>query len=611
MYKNFAGQSILINEGGISYSCTLGDLFNNIVTENADKIAIRYYETEITYHELFEIKNKISKELRDCRIKYGDRICVNMCNSVGLIAAVLAIFDIGAIYVPIDVNCPKERMEYIVKITGAKLLVQTKHRMENIKISDVSRLFIDEKNRTFYEENVGIVDNGYFDECVNEVPYAENIAYIMFTSGTTGEPKGVMIKHDSVVNLLKSVKDTLNLDKNDSTLLITNICFDISLLEILLPLMHGMTLCLIKKEDIENPVELKKYIDLYRVTFLQFTPSRFKQTFVLDRSYSIYSPATVKKYLLGGEKLDKTCVDIICDIWGKELYNMYGPTETTIWSSVKKIENDISIGTPLHNTYIYIMNKNGEIAAIDEQGEICIGGIGVSRGYCNNKRGNIERFIKDPLDENKMIYKTGDIGKIGMDGELYCYGREDNQIKLHGYRIELDEIEKTASDTNMVGYVHVEVENDGEDNAKIVMYLIRNAGFEFPVFLDKLKEFLPSYMHPSKYVAINRIPVNDNGKVTVKELKEDELEVLGLMSQEPRNEVEKKIHQYWADLLGERNFGITDSFYDIGGNSFYYYYMLAEISKLYDLDLKKLKYKEYSTVMSLADYIIKNNKVFR
>lgn len=601
-------KSILTNEGKIPCSYVLGDLFDEIVNNSAEKIALRYYDENVTYGELFNIKQDISKELRSCNITFGDRVCVNICNGVGLIAAILALFDVGAIYVPIDINCPKERMELIAKITGAKLLIQTKERLENIKIEDVPRLLIDQKGNTYFEGDKGLGDVLFFCEYVNEELNAESIAYIMFTSGTTGEPKGVMIKHDSVVNLLRSVKETLELKDSDSTVLITNICFDISVLEIFLPLIHGMTLCLLKKEDIENPSELKKYIEYYEVSFLQLTPSRFKQIFVLDRGYEENHPSTVEKYLLGGEKLDYTCVKVICDVWKKELYNMYGPTETTIWSSAKKIQNEISIGKPLHNTYFYILNNNGEIAEIGEKGEICIGGIGVSRGYCNNEKGNLERFVKDPLNEEKKIYRTGDIGEIRADGDIYCYGRLDHQIKLHGYRIELDEIEKAAVDTKLVLYAHVEAKDNGENNAKIVMYLIRSEGFDFQQFLAKLRAYLPSYMQPSQYVAINRIPVNDSGKVNIHNLKENEFEILHMMTEKPRNEIDEQIYNCWVELLGESSFGITDYFYDIGGTSFLYYYMLAEISKLFELDLKKLKYMECATVMNIADYIMNNGK---
>lgn len=596
-------KSILVNEKELFCSSTLGELFNEVAEHYSEKSAIRYYDNEVTYHDLCKIKAKISKEMCDLGIEKGDRVCVNMVNGVSLIAVILAIYDIGAIYIPIDINCPKERTEDIINISKAKLFVQSAEKMDSLKIDINNFTSIDEENNICFRKNSLSIDNGCFENISENRLASENIAYIMFTSGTTGKPKGVMINHNSVVNLLRSMTELLDLNDKDSTMLLTNICFDISVLEIFLPLINGMTLCLLRKRDIENPTELRKYIDLYGVSFLQFTPSRFKQTFYLDQSYLQTKPQTVKKYLLGGEKLDGICKEIIRCCWKEELYNMYGPTETTIWSTIKRVGKDISIGLPIHNTYIYILDKNGQLVNRGERGEICIGGIGVARGYCNDER-NKKNFIKDPLNKKRTIYKTGDIGAIGIDGDLHCYGRMDNQIKLHGYRIELDEIEKVAMNSNMVDFVYVMAEGDNEEDKKLIMYLIQNSKFKFNEYVSNLRSFLPAYMLPAKYIEIYDIPVNNNGKVSVKNISADRYKVLGLLGVKPRNDVEKSIYSIWENLINEKKFGIHDNFYDIGGSSFYYYFMLAQVSKQYNLDLSKLKYNEFSTIETLAEYII-------
>ncbi|MEO8231842.1 MAG: amino acid adenylation domain-containing protein [Ignavibacteriota bacterium] len=435
---------------------TVYNLFLEQVQKNTDSVAIEFGNKIITYAELLTEVNRISSYLKNNGIKKGDVVGISLHRSTEMIISLLGIIKIGAIYLPLDPAFPPSRLQYMLEDSNCPYLIT-----EN----SVAQLF------EYYSGRVlDVREYIKYDADYSEVKVDENsIAYILYTSGSTGNPKGVQIRNKSLVNFLLSMKESPGMTSKDSLLAVTTLSFDISGLEIYLPLISGAKLVLSsKKETIDGVLLLEK---LKNVTVMQATPATWK--LLLE---SGWNEKLKLKALCGGESLSRNLADRILERVD-ELWNMYGPTETTIWSSCYKVEKGngiIHLGRPIANTQYYILDKNNHFCAPGVAGELLIGGEGLSIGYLNRDELTKEKFILNPFDKEKKtkVYKTGDLVRLNSNNQIEFLSRIDDQVKIRGYRIELGEIESTLRKNPFIKDVAVITKEFGQDDKRLVAFFV-------------------------------------------------------------------------------------------------------------------------------------------
>jgi len=391
---------------------------------------------------------------------------------------------------------------------------------------------------------------------------------VIYTSGSTGQPKGVVIEHGSLSNFLVSMARRPGLSRDDVLLAVTTIAFDIAGLELYLPLSVGARIELAAKETAASAEALKQLVSNSRATVLQATPATWRM--LLDSGWE-GSPSL--RVFCGGEALSK---DLASALLGRvaELWNLYGPTETTIWSTAARVEPgdaDISIGEPIANTRIYIIDRTGQLTPIGIPGEILIAGNGLARGYHARPELTADRFVFDRFAAGgKRLYKTGDLGKWGSDGRLYHLGRIDNQIKIRGHRIETGEIEALLRKHPLVAQAVVVAYPLTGGDVRLIAYVVcSDASVTGSELRNYLREELPEYMVPALIVTVDDIPLTPNGKIDRKALPDPFLREVEVTDQfeQPAEGLESMLAQIWRDLLKVQNIGARDNFFELGGHS--------------------------------------------
>lgn len=478
------------------------ELFFNAVNNYSEKCAVKYENKSITYEQLMTEIMNISSILYKYK-KIPSVIVILLSNNYTALKFILSALVLNITFVPVDVNLPEKRINYMINDCNADCIIcdnYTKNRAiyPNIEIINIDKLpkFFDDKSKYILADT-----------------YKEDfIAYIIYTSGSTGNPKGVQILHSSLVNLLTSMRIKPGINENDILLSITTICFDICLLELLLPIITGACLVIMPKKYCANAKYISKTIINEHITIFQGTPS----TWNLMMEFNLTNKNL--KALCGGEKLSSSLAKKIYKNCAS-LWNMYGPTETTIWSFVSNIKNeDITLGDPINNTEYIVVDDNNKIIQ-SGIGELYISGKGLSIGYTNPKE-NDNRFT---VIKNTRYFKTGDIVKIESN-KLYFCNRKDSQIKLNGYRIELGEIEEAISNLNGVELCCA-IFNDSIQNNKFIMAFVQlsqsysNNLSEYDIKLHLFKT-IPKYMIPKKIIILKEMPLTFNKKINKKSLKE-------------------------------------------------------------------------------------------
>ncbi|MBC2477969.1 beta-ketoacyl synthase N-terminal-like domain-containing protein, partial [Clostridium beijerinckii] len=436
---------------------------------------------------------------------------------------------------------------------------------------------------------------------------------VLYTSGSTGKPKGVMIPHEALTNFLLQMADIPGFGEDDTLLAVTTFCFDIAGLELYLPLIKGAKYYICsteKKKDIEK---LKKEIQRVKPTVMQATPATWMALNLVG-----WRNEEHVKILCGGEALPKKLRKYFMESHS-EVWNMFGPTETTIWSTMKRIEEgeEITIGKPMANTQVYILNKNNMPVPVGVPGELYIGGTGLSRGYYNREDLTKERFIANPFIVGAKMYKTGDVAKWTSNGEINFIGRADNQVKIHGFRIELSEIETRMNEYDQIEQSAVIVsERDGNRQLK-AFFVGKNKDTNQKVDLKQLRTYLknnlPVYMMPNLFVQIDMLPITPNGKINRLELgkykehsKDNEKET------ETKNkpvetidlkQIQATLLEFWKMIIGNDDIQINDGFFEAGGDSILAVLIVEKIKEYYKCDIKVTHLFEYSNIANLSEFI--------
>jgi amino acid adenylation domain-containing protein len=518
-------------------------------------------------------------------------VAISMERSLEMVIALLGTLKAGAAYVPLDPSFPAERLRFMLEDSKASLLLTRSTEKERLGElpANVRTICLDSDWRLISEER---------DDELPVQMTPENLAYVIYTSGSTGWPKGVQIPHRAVVNFLHSMQREPGLTSADTLLAVTSISFDIAGLEIFLPLATGARVVLASAEEIFDAARMKALIRNSRATVMQATPSFWQ--FLVEADW--FGDRRIK-VLCGGEALSRELADKLLERAG-EVWNLYGPTETTIWSAACKVmpgTSAISIGHPIANTQIYLLDAHLQPVPIGVPGELHIGGDGVARGYLNRPELTGEKFIEDPFG-GARLYKTGDLARYRPDGSIECLGRNDFQVKLRGHRIDLGEIESVLRRFPNVCEAVVLLREDERGQKRLVAYLQRSShpSPDAGMLQQFVKSKLPDYMMPSAFVVLDNFPLTPNGKINRKALPAPAVESSKSGFTPPRTPTEEALAKIWRELLGQSVIGIDDNFFETGGHSLLAMQMMARVRNEFQAELSLRNIFEAPTIAELA-----------
>ncbi|TDP97977.1 non-ribosomal peptide synthetase/type I polyketide synthase [Labedaea rhizosphaerae] len=543
---------------GAPPDCALHELVRRQVERTPDRIAVTCGPKSLTYKELDERAERLAGVLRAAGVGTESLVAVALERSVTLSVALLAVLKAGAAYVPLDVDYPAERQRHVLDDSGAAVLLTERKVAERYRQFDTKVVLADD-------------DHPASTAALPTVDGA-NLAYVIYTSGSTGKPKGVRIEHRSVVNFLHGMRHRLDLDPDDTLVAVTTVAFDISVLELFLPLTCGARVVLATREVAHDPADLAALLVRERATVLQATPATW-QLLVSDD----WAGRPGLTAVCGGEALPAALAERLVPLVGK-LVNVYGPTEATIWATMAEIasgSDPITIGKPLAGVTAQVLDQRLRPVPIGVPGELFLGGACLARDYLGRPEETAKKFVPDPYGApGGRRYRTGDLARFRDDGSLEFLGRNDNQVKVRGHRIELGEIETRLAEHPAADRAVAVVRGDGAEKA-IVAYVTltggaaeSDAGPDAGQWREHLRGSLPDYMLPSAFVVLPSFPLTPNGKVDRKALPAPPKPTTEPTGAGPRDAFETMLVQRWSELLGVASLGIDDSFFDLGGDSF-------------------------------------------
>ena len=528
-----------------------------------DATALVFRQHSLSYAQLNARANQLAHYMRDLGVKPGMLVGICVDRSVEMVVGVLGILKAGGTYVPLDPAFPPDRLDFMATDAGLSLIV-TKDRLREVMPEAQCELVkLDTQWETISQQSV---------ENLQPIATPEDIAYVVYTSGSTGKPKGVEIPHRALTNFLWSMRTQPGCTENDILLAVTTLSFDIAGLELYLPLITGGRIELASQQVAADGWLLQKQIEASGVTLMQATPATWRM--LIETGWKGTPGITA---LCGGEGLPRELANQLLERTAA-LWNMYGPTETTIWSSVQRMSREdpeITIGLPIANTEFYILDKNLQPMPIGVPGELFIGGDGLARGYRNRPELTAEKFIPHPYSDKPgaRLYCTGDLARYREDGRVVHLGRLDHQVKVRGFRIELGEIEAIL-DQHPAVQKNVVVARDAERGAGdnyLAAYTVAEPGTAPTVgeLRRFLQEKLPDYMVPSAFVLMDALPLTSNGKVDRRALPESDQARLKLESAyvAPRTPTEQTLVDIWKELLKVEQVGVNDNFFELGGDS--------------------------------------------
>uniref|UniRef100_UPI0012E0C1D3 non-ribosomal peptide synthetase n=1 Tax=Gillisia sp. Hel_I_29 TaxID=1249975 RepID=UPI0012E0C1D3 len=552
---------------------TVVDLFESQVLKRPEAIAVVYEDERLSYGELNRRSNQLGHYLKELyNIEPDDLVGIKLPHSSWMIVGILGVLKSGGAYVPIEREISEDRTVYIQENSNLLVLI------------DEAFLEKFNKHRSKYS-----IDN----LSIGLLP--SNLVYVIYTSGSTGKPKGVEISHNSLINYNHWLTNTYDIGNNDSSLISSSISFDLILTSIYGCILNGGTLHLLDKFRLKDPLSVIEYIESTSISYLKVTPTYLNLLLQGDENNSLLKIKTLRLIFTGGERANISDIAKIIEGSSIRLVNHYGPTESTIGSCVYDITNTNlddflnrpRIGAPISNTEIYILNREGLLQPIGVTGELYIGGAGLARGYLNNEELTAERFVSNPFKEGTRMYKTGDLGRWNSDGTITFLGREDAQVKIRGYRIELGEIESVLLDHSEIDQAVV-LANDNDGVKELVAYFVSSLDHDSASLRSYLKGFLPDYMLPSYYVALDVFPLTPNGKIDRRSLPSPKgLEIgHGVVYVAPETDTEKQLVAIWEAVLGKDKIGIKDDFFELGGHSLNVMRMTAKIHQQFNLSLE-------------------------
>ncbi len=554
---------------------SLSSLFEAQVVRAPEAIAIEQGERQLSYRALNALANRLAWRLREAGVKPGDRVAILLERSIELVASELAILKCGAVYVPLDCNAPQARLRFLLEDVEAALLL-TASGLDVPVLAGLRRLDVD-----------GAAGNSAVDADLPPVPGGEAAAYVLYTSGSTGLPKGVVVPHRAISRLVLN-NGYAAFCADDRMAFASNPAFDASTLDVWVPLLNGGRVVIIDQPTVLAPERFAQALRRGQVSVLWMTAGQFHQ----------YAPSLIGvfpqlRYLMvGGDVLDPATIAMVLREGAPQhLLNGYGPTETTTFATTHLIQSvaagrGIPIGRPIANTQIYVLDAYQQPVPLGVTGEIYVGGAGVGLGYLNRPELTAERFVVNPFhgEGRERMYKTGDLGRWLPDGSLEYRGRADAQVKLRGFRIELGEIEASLSQCAGVSEAVVIVREDTPGERRLVAYYVSGEAnvsgeaIEAQALREQLQASLPEYMVPAAYVKLERLPLTPNGKLDRRGLPAPEGQAYASTAYEaPQGEVEQTLVGIWQTLLGVERVGRHDDFFALGGHSLQAVRLVAQV----------------------------------
>ncbi len=625
--------------------------------------------TTLTYREIDQRANQLAHYLQRCGVGPEVRVGISVDHSLELIVGLLGILKAGGAYVPLDPTYPLERLQHMLGNAGVRVLLTSQEQRTKNKEQKTDRT-TDRKGvlhtppadheraySTTPPADPGqptVVDLVAEWEQIDQEPDTEptsgvlpdNLAYVIYTSGSTGMPKGVAITHRSLANFLHTMRERPGLTAQDTLLAITTIAFDIAGLELFLPLIVGARVVLLPHADVTDPARLVQALTEHQVTILQATPMTWWM--LLEAGWAGNPHLTC---LCGGEALPPQLAATLRDRCAA-LWNMYGPTETTIWSAIWPVgEGPILIGRPIANTQLYVLDAQLQPVPFGVAGELYIGGDGLARGYLGRPDLTADRFVPCPwsvvsgqlqrttdngqLTTDNRLYRTGDLARCLPNGEIECLGRLDHQVKLRGFRIELGEIEATLTQHEAVQEAVVLAREDVLGEKRLVAYIVSGQEQRTKLVLSEvegnkeqtsekedsqfsilnsqfsgelrafLKQRLPVYMLPSAFVLLDAMPLTPNGKINVRALPAptQSQATADASFVAPRTPTEEQLAQIWSGLLGVAAVGVHDNFFELGGHSLLAMQLKTRLQQQFQVELPLRRLFETPTVAALAEHI--------
>jgi len=575
---------------------TVLDLIVATAQKNPNDIALLFEEKTLSYQELDERSNQVARYLLEAGIEQGDIVGICLDRSLHMVIGLLGILKAGGVYLPLDPNYPKERIAYLLKDTAAKLVL----------CDAATETLLTSLGTAIRLENLN-VDEPTSAPTVSLNP--KRPAYIIYTSGSTGQPKGVLIEHTALFNRLYWAQQYFALTHEDTLLQKTHFCFDVSVWELFWPLMVGAKLVIAKPEGQKDMQYLLGLIKRHAITTLHFGPAALEIFLMYINDESCKS---LRRMMCGGEPLRPAQVKLFDEkLPHTQLYNLYGPTETTInvscWPVPKfeKIEQ-ISIGHPIANTKLYVLDLFGRILPPGLKGELYVAGAQLALGYLNRPELTHERFVEHTHVGDQRLYATGDIVSQQEDGTILFWGRKDDQVKVRGYRIELGEIEEALMRSHLLSNCVVLSYTDQFQLQQLVAYYVAESEVESAALEQYLKTCLPEYMIPRRWMALPILPLNRNGKIDKKALPDPSGSIperqTFIAASSP---IEEELLKIWKQLLGINEISLADNFFTLGGHSLLAMRMLAGIRKQLKIDLSIRTIFEYPTIAALAEQLEK------
>jgi len=572
------------------------ELFALQVHQHPDRVAVEFEDRRFTYAELDRQSTALAGELHRAQLAPGALVGLCMRRSLDMVVGILAILKAGGAFLPLDPEFPDERLGFMIDDSGTGLILTQSELRPRFSARQVSTICVDQWHpvaRAAVEPPRGAWNS-------------EAVAYVIYTSGSTGKPKGVQLTHRSLVNLLNSIAREPGFTARDVMLAVTTVSFDIAMAELFLPLTTGGRLVVASQEAVVDGRRLGELLETSGATFMQPTPVTWRMLLQAG-----WQGSDRLKMISTGEALPRDLAQELLPR-GQSLWNLYGPTETTIWSTGTRVETaagPISIGRPIDNTQIYILDDLLQPVPVGVPGNLYIGGDGLACGYWNRPELTAERFLAHPFRSRPgdRIYKTGDVARYLPNGQIEFLGRKDNQVKVRGYRIELDEIEAVLALHPGVQESAVVAREFAPGDVRLVAYLIGrpDASLATGRLQAMLREKLPDYMVPSALITVDALPRTPNGKIDRKGLVLRAVEVARTEQRyrAPSDEVEQHFTRLWEGLLGTSPIGVNDDFFELGGHSLLGVRLMVQIEQTYGRRLPLATLLQTRTIAGLAEIL--------
>ena len=577
-------------------ACGVHELIAATASKYPGKEAVRCAGRPLTYEEVEKRSNQLARALRRLGVKRESLVGVLLERSERMPVALLGVLKSGAAYVPLDPAYPRERIQGMLDDAATVAVITERNLRELADCVSCPKLCLDECWSEIADES---------DESIQEKVDPGQLAYVIYTSGSTGKPKGVMIEHRAVVNFLTSMAAEPGMTAADTLLAVTTLSFDIAGLEMYLPLSVGATIEVATREETIDPDRLMTRLEQSRATVMQATPATWRMLIEAG-----WRGKRDLKILCGGEALPAELASALTQR-AAEVWNVYGPTETTIWSSTTKIEGDapVRIGRPIANTTMYVVDPRSlDVQPLGVAGELLIGGTGVARGYFGRPELTAEKFVASPFNASDRLYRTGDLARWRADGQLECLGRVDQQVKIRGYRIELGEVEAVLSQHPGVEQAVVVATEFRPGDKRLVAYWV--AREPAPTVSDSelrshARRALPEYMVPAAFMRLDALPLTPNKKVDRKALPVfHDATSERKQAESPRNPTEELLAQIWAEVLRRDAFGIHDNFFELGGHSLLVTRVIARVRNAFGVELPIRAVFEHPTIAGFAAVVV-------